>query len=101
VQHFSPTGDLRIPLVTLHTTGDAVVPYAHELLYAAKVRPSNRGRLLPLPVLRAGHCAFSTSEVLTGFALMLGAGSASAPVDGRLARAEPLVRIAPAMFVLR
>jgi pimeloyl-ACP methyl ester carboxylesterase len=101
VQQFSPTGDLRIPLVTLHTTGDAVVPYAHELLYAAKVRPSNRGRLLPLPVLRAGHCAFSTSEVLTGFALMLGAGSASAPVDGRLARTEPLVRNAPAMFVLR
>jgi pimeloyl-ACP methyl ester carboxylesterase len=76
---YAPAGDLRIPLVTLHTTGDELVPYAHELIYAAKLQPTGRGRLLPLPVLRYGHCSFATSEILTGFALMLGAGVTSAP----------------------
>jgi pimeloyl-ACP methyl ester carboxylesterase len=88
LQRHSPTGDLRVPLVTLHTTGDVVAPYAHELLYAAKARPSNRGRFLPLPILRYGHCEFTTSELLTGFALMLGAGNAAAPATGTVADAE-------------
>jgi hypothetical protein len=88
-QDYTPSGDLRIPLVTLHTTGDEIVPYAHELLYAVKARPTGRGRLLPLPILRRGHCAFTTSEILTGLAIMLGAGNASTGTSTPVAGAMP------------
>lgn len=81
LRSLTPTGDLRIPLVTLHTTGDELVPYAHELLYATRARPSGRGRLVPVPVMRYGHCQLATSEVLAGFALMLGASQTSVPAD--------------------
>jgi pimeloyl-ACP methyl ester carboxylesterase len=68
---YETDGRLTIPLVTLHTTGDEVVPYAHELLYALKARPSGRGRFVPLPVVRYGHCNFTPGEVLAGFFVTL------------------------------
>lgn len=69
VRQYETSGDLSIPLVTLHTTADDVIPFGHELLYLAKVQPSGRGRFLPLPVFRYGHCNFMTNEVLTAFLL--------------------------------
>jgi pimeloyl-ACP methyl ester carboxylesterase len=66
---YETNGDLRVPLVTLHTTADDVVPFAHELLYLPKVDLFDRGRFLPLPVNRYGHCNFTTSELLGSFAL--------------------------------
>jgi pimeloyl-ACP methyl ester carboxylesterase len=63
------SGQLTIPLVTLHTTLDDVVPVWHELIYLAKADTSDRGRFLPIPVKRYGHCAFTTTEVLGAFAV--------------------------------
>jgi hypothetical protein len=71
MQSYTTSGDLRIPLVTLHTTGDPLVPFGHELIYLAKVRPSGRGRFVPLPVFRYGHCNFTTTEVLAGLGLLV------------------------------
>jgi pimeloyl-ACP methyl ester carboxylesterase len=68
---YTTSGELRIPLVTLHTTRDEIVPFAHELLYLAKLRTSERGRFLPLPVFRYGHCSFKATDVLTGLGLLL------------------------------
>lgn len=68
---YTPGGDLRIPLVTLHTSADEIVPAVHELIYLTKVRPADRGRFLPLPVFRYGHCSFTAPEVLFGFGLLL------------------------------
>jgi hypothetical protein len=62
-------GNLRTPLVTLQTTADEVSPFWHELLYPAKVDLSERGRFLPIPASRDGHCNFTPNEVLTAFAL--------------------------------
>ena len=68
--HFYETnGDLSVPLVTLHTTADEVVPFGHELLYLPKVDLFGRGRFVPLPVQRYGHCNFTTNELLGSFAL--------------------------------
>jgi pimeloyl-ACP methyl ester carboxylesterase len=61
---YETNGDLRIPLVTLHTTADEVVPFGHELLYLPKVDLFDRGRFVPIPVKRYGHCNFTTSELL-------------------------------------
>ena len=50
---YQTTGRLEAPLVTMHTTGDPVVPYWHEPLYTLKALPS--GLLhTNLPVARYG-----------------------------------------------
>lgn len=80
------TGRLSRPLVTMHTTGDPIVPYWHMNLYGLKVLTAGSlGSYLHLPVLRYGHCAFQKAEILFGFALMVGkSGGAMASVDGLL-----------------
>ncbi len=66
---YETNGNLSIPLVTLHTTGDELIPFWHELLYLPKVDLSGRGRFFPIPVVRYGHCNFTANEVLTAFGL--------------------------------
>jgi hypothetical protein len=66
---YRTSGNLSIPLVSLHTTLDPVIPFWHELLYFFKVDPVGRGRFLPLPVQRYGHCNFTTQEVVAAFGL--------------------------------
>lgn len=69
--HYQTTGRLTSPLVTLHTTGDPVVPYWHETLYRMKVWGTGSAvRYSGIPILRYGHCNFKAAKVLTGFALM-------------------------------
>jgi pimeloyl-ACP methyl ester carboxylesterase len=69
LHQYETTGDLRIPLVAPHTTGDEVVPFAHELIYLTRFDPSDRGRFLPLPIFRYSHCNFTTDELLGAFLL--------------------------------
>jgi pimeloyl-ACP methyl ester carboxylesterase len=66
---YETSGDLAIPLVTLHTIGDEVIPFGHELLYLPKVDRSGRGSFIPIPVGRYGHCNFTTNEVAGSFLL--------------------------------
>lgn len=66
---YQTSGDLSIPLVTLHTTRDDVIPIWQELLYLFKFEPSARGRFIPVPVRRYGHCSFTVNEVLRAFLL--------------------------------
>ena len=71
-RNYQTTGKLAMPLVTMHTTGDPIVPYWHETLYNAKALFG--GSVLKhvnIPVLRYGHCNFKTQEALVGFALMV------------------------------
>jgi pimeloyl-ACP methyl ester carboxylesterase len=72
VQLHETNGDLSVPLVTLHTTLDESVPFGHELLYLPKVDLADRGRFVPLPVNRYGHCRFTTNELLASFLLAAG-----------------------------
>lgn len=69
MQAYETDGDLKVPLVTLHTTADEAVPFGHELLYLPKVDLSERGRFLPIPIARYGHCNFTTNELLASFGL--------------------------------
>jgi uncharacterized repeat protein (TIGR01451 family) len=70
--HYQTTGGLAVPLVTIHTTLDEIVPYQHETLYLAKVAANHR---MPwhenIPVERYGHCNFEASEVLDAFVLLV------------------------------
>ena len=70
--YYQTSGRLKSPLVTLHTTGDPIVPYWHEPLYRLKVWGSGSALMYSnIPILRYGHCNFKASEVLAGFALLV------------------------------
>jgi pimeloyl-ACP methyl ester carboxylesterase len=64
---YETDGDLSLPLVTIHTTGDDVAPFAHELLYLPKVDRTARGRFVPIPIARYGHCNFTATEIGLSF----------------------------------
>ena len=69
--HYQTSGALQVPLVTLHTTGDPIVPYWHESLYSAKVLASGSGPLhTNIPITRYGHCNFTVAEVLAAFQIL-------------------------------
>jgi pimeloyl-ACP methyl ester carboxylesterase len=61
--YYEPDGNLAIPVLTLHTTRDPVVPLFHEDLYRDKVAAAGRsGLLLQRRVGRYGHVNFSPAE---------------------------------------
>ena len=64
-------GDLRRPVVTIHTTLDEIIPYWHETLYRAKIVAHGREALhQDLAVPRYGHCNFQPAEVVQALALL-------------------------------
>lgn len=70
--HYQTSGDLDVPLVTLHTTKDERVPYWHEPLYRLKVFKSRSSFLhTNIPIFRYGHCNFKTCELLVAFAVLV------------------------------
>ena len=68
---YQTSGVLTVPMVTLHTTGDEVIPFWHQVLYRGKLQTSGRGQLLQIPIFRYGHCNFTSDEALAGFAIMI------------------------------
>lgn len=67
---FAPrTGNLRAPLLTLHTTGDHFVPISQEQSYRRTVDAAGAADLLvQRAIRRPGHCQFSPQELQQGFA---------------------------------
>jgi len=66
--NYETSGLLLRPLVTMHTTGDPIVPYWHQTLYTTKVLANNLSSpYLPIEIVRYGHCSFTLPEVLNGF----------------------------------
>jgi hypothetical protein len=62
-----PTGRLDVPVLTMHTTGDALVPVQHEREYGDVVRQSSDASMLRQAyVERAGHCTFTDAELVAG-----------------------------------
>jgi pimeloyl-ACP methyl ester carboxylesterase len=58
-------GDIRIPVLTLHTTGDGLVVVENESAYRDVVREEgNQAFLRRTFVSRAGHCAFTPAETI-------------------------------------
>jgi pimeloyl-ACP methyl ester carboxylesterase len=58
-------GRIAIPVLTMHTTSDWLVPAPHEQSYASAVDTAGNGALLrQLFVHRAGHCTFDDGEML-------------------------------------
>ncbi len=59
-------GQLNVPVLTMHTTGDGLVVPANEQAYRSVVDRAGDARLLrQIFVHRAGHCAFTPAETIT------------------------------------
>jgi alpha-beta hydrolase superfamily lysophospholipase len=73
LQKLETTGSLKRPLVTIHTTGDQIVPIWQQSLYRNKTSRSLSSWLLHsrITVSRYGHCTFTPEEVLGAFALLV------------------------------
>ena len=62
------SGDITIPVLTLHTIGDLFVPFSMEQLYAQRVAENGASHLLVQRAIRdVGHCAFMGEEIVMGF----------------------------------
>jgi pimeloyl-ACP methyl ester carboxylesterase len=71
--NYQTHGDIGAPLVTLHTTGDPIVPYWHEPIYKAKIVAAGAGEPhINIPVARRyGHCNFSAAQALVSLVLLV------------------------------
>lgn len=71
-KYISFDGDLNIPVLTMHTTGDGLVVNQDEQAYANVVQTEGDASLLrQVFVHRAGHCAFTPAETLTAFQTLI------------------------------
>ena len=62
------TGDIGIPVLTLHNLGDLFVPVLHEVEYAQRVAAQGNSDLLVQRAIRGvGHCDFSPTEFGSAF----------------------------------
>lgn len=79
---FETTGALTVPVGTLHTTRDPIVPAAQETIYADKVGAHGAAGLLDQQTPdRYGHCTFTGLEVFQAFAAVTGRAAAARRID--------------------
>lgn len=69
---YRTSGNVSIPVVTLHTAGDPIVPYWHQVIYRAKVWRSGAADW-HVNVRRPnyGHCSFTAAEALAALILLI------------------------------
>jgi pimeloyl-ACP methyl ester carboxylesterase len=66
---FEPmSGEIEVPLLALHTTGDLFVPFSLQQSYRRTVEAAGNGDLLvQRAIRRPGHCNFSEAEIVRAF----------------------------------
>jgi len=65
-------GQIRIPVLTMHTTGDGLVVVQNESAYKKVVDEAGNGELLRRTFVdRAGHCAFTPAETIAAVQTLL------------------------------
>jgi pimeloyl-ACP methyl ester carboxylesterase len=70
--YYTPTGALQLPVLTLHTLWDPVVPFFNEAAFAVTVANAGTSdRLVQRSIARYGHCAVIPAETLDGFAALV------------------------------
>ncbi len=66
--HYETSGQLHVPLVTLYTTEDPIVPAWNEVLYESKVTSiGGSHQLMNYPITRYGHASVNMFEVVWTF----------------------------------
>jgi len=69
IANIAPTnGNLKIPMLTMHTLGDLFVPFLMEEIYARRVAAHGASSLLVQRAIRdVRHCGFTPNEFAQGF----------------------------------
>jgi pimeloyl-ACP methyl ester carboxylesterase len=124
IKNVSFNGELKVPFLTVHTTGDEIVNVQVEQAYAAVVHDKHNGAFLRQTfVHRAGHCQFTAAETIAAIQALIrrldtgkwqaidpdslnAAGSALPPVYNALGIGAPVmdptfVDYTPARFLRR
>ena len=57
--------------MTIHTTGDPIVPIWRQALYRDRLPFFSRLLHTPITINRYGHCKFTDAEVLAAFAVLV------------------------------
>lgn len=71
-RNISFDGRLKVPVLTMHTTGDGLVIPPNEAAYASAVNMADESSLLRQAfVHRAGHCAFTEAETVAAVQVLL------------------------------
>ena len=66
------SGDIRIPTLTLHNTGDLFVPFHNEIVYGNEAAESGTSDLLvQRAILGAIHCDIDGSEIVAGLSALI------------------------------
>jgi hypothetical protein len=65
-------GDVRLPVLTLHTTGDGLVSNQNESAYEDVVKEAGNASFLRRTFIhRAGHCTFTPAETVTALGRLI------------------------------
>jgi pimeloyl-ACP methyl ester carboxylesterase len=71
-KYITYNGELNIPVLTMHTTGDGLVEVTDESAYASVVRSAGDDSMLrQVYVHRAGHCTFTPAETISAFQTLI------------------------------
>jgi pimeloyl-ACP methyl ester carboxylesterase len=71
-KYISFNGDISIPVLSMHTTGDGLVVPENEQAYRSVVDRDGNGKLLrQIFVSRAGHCTFTPAETIAAVQTLL------------------------------
>ncbi|MEX2568010.1 MAG: hypothetical protein WD431_18830 [Cyclobacteriaceae bacterium] len=74
IRKYETSGKLiKVPLATIHTEGDYIIPFWHETLYSSKIFPErNRYLHKSIPVVNFGHCTISVEDIEEALAFLIG-----------------------------
>jgi hypothetical protein len=90
------TGNLEIPLLTMHSTGDGQVPINQAQLLRERVRGAGKQELLVQRVVTdTSHCGFTTSEQEAALAALVGWVEHRQKPDGTDLAVHDLTTLAP------
>jgi len=71
-QNVALDGEIRVPVLTVHTIGDDIVNVQNEQAYAAIVHKTGHDSLLRETfVHRAGHCSFTSAETIASLQALI------------------------------
>lgn len=72
VRKYETSGEIEIPVVTIHTTGDHVVPFWHNPKYRYKVFTKGNSLLhTGIPVDNYGHCTVDESHIMAALYIII------------------------------
>lgn len=83
-KYYETSGNISIPVVSAHTTGDPIVPFWHLPLYQFKTILRGTSSLYTgIPVKRYGHCSFTEAELVQGFGLLIQKVKGQVPIAAK------------------